>query len=68
MSQPQEYDEDDESVRHEISSDRDGTTDDDAWDDVEESLRLIFDAWNGSPLCGPEQMLYIIIRDYLGRL
>ena len=80
MSQLQDSDTDDSSVRHETHSQASdshieipGTddavandADDDAWDDIEESLRFIFDAWNGSPLCGSEMTIYSVVRVYLG--
>ena len=38
---------------------------DDEWDEIEEWLRILFDAWNGRPLTGPERVVYVVIRRFL---
>lgn len=74
MLQHPDSDDDENSIQHETSSGNENeeeamnVLDDEAWDIVDESLRAMFDAWNGSPLCGSEQSIYTIIRIYLGRL
>ena len=35
------------------------------WEEIEEWLRILFDAWNGRPLTGSQQIIYAMIRRFL---